>query len=112
MSNRWICNIAMLCPSGHRTSAAAMASQMSQNPADNTPKFFSKEVGPIGSEEVSYYLAHSRMRELVLSQMPALAILFPGAKYLVTSHDEFPDAEYQTIEEWLLSMNLEMKEKE
>jgi len=109
MSNRWICNVCMLCPTIYRVQAAAVAASLSKNTFDNTPQFFSREVGEIGNPEVTYYLAHSRMREHVLAAMPALPPQFPGALYQITSHDDFPNEVYPSVQDWLLSLGLEFK---
>lgn len=106
---RWIANVAMLCPTQHRTLAAATAATMSNNPADNTPQFFSRPVGAVGSTEATYYLAHSRMRENVLVGLPMLAIQFPGALYSITQHDEDSEEQSQArmdARQWLDSLGL------
>ena len=111
MSKRWVANVCMLCPAVYRKQAATVAASFSANPFDDTPKFFSREVGEIGKPEVTHYLAHSRIREQVLAAFPALPLQFPGALYQVTSHDDFPEKVYPTVRAWLLSLGLELKDE-
>lgn len=110
-TNKWICNVVMLCPMGLRSAAATMASMMSGNPMDNSPEFFSRAVCPIGSEVVTHYLAHSRMREKVLDQLPMISTMFDGALYYVTQHDEdSPEqsADRLTVDQWLETLGLQL----
>lgn len=114
MSNRWICNVVMLCPVALRGAAATMAGVLSGNPADNTPEFFGVAVCPLGSDVVTHYLAHSRMRESVLVKLPMVSTMFDGALYYVTQHDE--DSEEQktnrlTVSTWLESLGLQLFEE-
>lgn len=109
-TNRWVANVVMLCPAQFRALAAATAASLSGNPSDADPRFFSREVGMKGSNEVTYYLAHSRIREKILIELPALPVNFPGAIYILTSHDDYPDSVYLTVEEWLDSLGLEFKD--
>lgn len=109
MTNRWVASVVMLCPVQHRTLAAATAATMSNKPADNTPQFFSRPVGAVGSTEATYYLAHSRMRENVLAGLPMLAIQFPGALYSITQHDEDGEEEVSqrlTVDQWSANLGL------
>lgn len=111
-TNRWIANVAMLCPAQFRSVAAATAAALSGNPVDSDPAFFSREVGLKGSSDVTYYLAHSRIREKVLIALPALPVQFPGALYILTRHDDYPDNNYLTVREWLDSLGLEFKDED
>lgn len=109
-TNRWVASVAMLCPAQFRALAAATAASLSGNPEDNDPRFCSREVGLKDSSEVSYYLAHSRIREKVLIALPALPVQFPGALYILTSHDDYPESVYLTVDEWMDSLGLEFKD--
>lgn len=112
MDNSWIASVCMLCPAQFRTVAAATAAALSGNAEDNTPQFFSREVGLKGSSEVTYYLSHSRIRRKVLNALPALPVQFPGALYILTNHDDYPDNNYLTVREWLDSLGLEFKDED
>lgn len=101
----------MLCPVEHRSAAAATVAQMSGNPADADPSFFSREVGVVGQPVVTYYFAHSRIREGVLGMFPALQQTFPGAIYYVTQHDDDPaGTSRMSALAWLESLGLEFKD--
>ena len=106
MSNRWCASVAMLCPAAHRAAAAQTASG---NEADASPDFFSRPVGPIGADEPSYYLAHSRIRDVALAALPQLEIQYPGAVWTLTAHDDdSPEqaAARPTVDAWLESLGL------
>lgn len=110
MTNRWIGNVAMLCPAVNREAASFVAASISGNINDGNPDFFSRPVIDIGGTDVLYYLAHSRIRESVLSQLPSLKVLFPGAEYYLTSFDDDPpNTTRMTVEEWLASLGLQFE---
>lgn len=111
MTNRWVASVAMLCPLEHRMAAAQTAAAMSGNPNDADVRFFSRPIVEIGGTEITHYLAHSRLRESVLAQLDALRIIYPGAEYVITQHDDHPELDVN-IDEWLATFNLEFKYKE
>lgn len=105
MSNRWIASIALLCPAEHREAASKTAASITGNPADVSPEFFSRAVGALGSEEVTHYLAHTRIREKALAMLPALAKQYPGAVWVLTQHEAAPIGKV-SVEEWLAGQGL------
>lgn len=107
MTNRWIASVAMIVPVELREQAAIVSSQMSSNINDSSPLFFSRAVVNIETNQITHYLAHSRIREAVLQQLPQIKSSFPGAEYYVTQHDEIIESR-PTIDQWLESMGLKL----
>ncbi len=113
MRNEWKAYVAMLCPVAVLEEASRTASQMSGNQADATVHFFSRPVGLMTGGVVTHYLAHSRIREVVLSVLPSLGESFPGSDWIVTDHDDNPSlVSKMTIEEWLESKGLRLLDPE
>lgn len=111
MSNtRWLANVAMLVPIEHRENACLAAAQFTGNPADNTPEFWSVPVYD-SNDDLKYYMAHSRIRGHVLQYFPALQIQYPGSLYILTSHDDYPENTYMTVNQWLTSLGLHLDEQ-
>lgn len=110
-TKRYVANVAMLCPAAAREAACVRAAQLTGNPGDATLAFWSV---PVYNEsgEVSYYLGHARVSQVVLQLFPALQIEFPGALYILTHHDDYPEDDYLTITEWLSGLNLSIPEHE
>lgn len=106
-NERWLASVAMLCPVEHRDRACFAAAQFTGNPLDATPDFWSVPVYD-SNEEIKYYLAHSRVRGVVLQYFPSLTVQFPGAQYILTQHDDYPEANYLSVDQWLESLGLHL----
>ena len=85
--NIWVANVFMVCPAESLDSAMLFASQMSGNPKDNTKNFFSIPLSTDG-KGVTHWGAHTRIRKVVLDQLPAIRTMFPGAIFCITNHDD------------------------
>jgi len=107
MSNPvYVAHALMVCPSDLRAQAAAVAAQLSRNPADNTPDFFSRPLQSIESGKVTHYLSCSMATQITIDRLPALESLFPDAHWTVW---RYADERRPRVEvgAWLADLGLE-----
>jgi len=107
MSNPvYVAHILMVCPSDLRAQAAAVAAQLSGNPADNTPEFFSRPLQTIATGEVTHYLSCSMATQVTIDTLPALESQFPGAAWTIWRYadERLPSVEVAT---WIADLGLE-----
>jgi len=91
-----------------REDAAQVAAQLSRNPADASPDFFSRPLQSIGGRpgEITHYMACSMATQITIDRLPALEGLFPGAAWTIWryANERRPRVE---IGAWLADLGLE-----
>ena len=99
-------HILMVCPSDLRAQAAAVAAQLSRNPADNTPEFFARPIQTIATGELTHYLSCSMATQVTIDTLPTLESQFPGAHWTIWRYadERRPRVE---VEAWLADLGLE-----
>jgi len=106
MSNLYVAHILIVCPDELRAQAAAVAAQLSGNPADNTHEFFPRPLQTIATGEVTHYLSCSMAKQVTIDNLPTLESQFPGAHWTIWRYadERLPSVEVET---WLADLGLE-----